>query len=49
MSVMVSKTVYSMMKRDIEKKRARAAKEVKQLKEMEASFKHMKVVKLTKR
>ncbi len=49
MSVMVSKTVYSMMKRDIEKKRLKVSKEQKQLKDMEASFKQMKVAKLSKR
>ncbi len=49
MSVIVSKTVYSMMKRDIEKKRAKVDKEQKQLKEMETTFKLMKVQKLSKR
>lgn len=49
MSVLVSKTIYSAMKRDIEKKRNKVAKETVELKGLEASFKQMKVVKLSKR
>lgn len=45
MSVLVSKTIYSAMKRDVVKKRAKVAKEIAQLKGMEATFKMMKVVK----
>lgn len=48
MSVLVSKGIYSAMKRDITKKRAKVAKEASQLKEMENSFKQMKVIKLAK-
>lgn len=48
MSVLVSKTIHSAMKRDIVKKRAKVDKETKQLKEMETSFKQMKVIKLSK-
>lgn len=47
--MLVSKTVYSFMKRDIEKKRAKVAKEVAQLKQMEDAFKKVKVAKLSKR
>ena len=49
MSVLVSKTIYSAMKRDIEKKRKKVAKENAELKGMEASFKQMKLMKLSKR
>ena len=45
MSVLVSKTIYSAMKRDIVKKRAKVAKEVAALKGMELTFKQMKVAK----
>ena len=45
MSVIVSKTIYSAMKKDVIKKRAKVAKEAAQLKGMEATFKMMKVVK----
>lgn len=48
MSVIVSKTIYSAVKRDLTKKRAIVAKHVAQLKNMEASFKQMKVIKLSK-
>lgn len=49
MSVLVSKTIYSAMRRDIEKKRKKVAKEVTQLKAMEESFKQFKVATLSKR
>lgn len=45
MSLLVSKSIYSAMKRDIVKKRAKVAKEVAQLKGMEATFKQMKIAK----
>ena len=45
MSVMVSKTVYGAVKRDLEKKRKKVAKETRELKDMEASFKQMKLIK----
>lgn len=48
MSVIVSKTIFSAMKRDLIKKRAIVAKHAAQLKDMEASFKQMKVIKLSK-
>lgn len=41
----VSKTLHSAMKRDLEKKRKRVAKEVAKLKELEATFKSMKIIK----
>ena len=43
MSVMVSKSVFSMMKRK------KVAKETNELKSLEAAFKQVKVVKLSKR
>lgn len=46
MSVMVSKTIHSAMKRDVEKKRKKVAKETSELKSMEASFSQMKVIKI---
>ena len=38
MSVIVSKTIYSAMKRDIEKKRKKVANEIAALKEMEKNL-----------
>lgn len=49
MSVLVSKTIYSAMKRDLAKKRAKVAKEAAELKGMEASFKQIKLMKLSSR
>lgn len=49
MSVMVSKTIYSAMKRDLDKKRKKVAKEQNELKAMEDSFKQMKVFVLSKK
>lgn len=49
MSFAVSTTIYSAMKRDIEKKRKKVAKEVSELKAMESSFKQFKSMKLSKR
>ena len=43
--MIVSKTIHSAMKRDVEKKRKKVDKETKQLKEMEATFKQMKIAK----
>jgi len=47
--ITVSKTVHSAMKRDLEKKRKRVAKEINELKQMEAAFKSVKPIKLGKR
>lgn len=49
MSIVVSKTIFSAMKRDIEKKRKKVANEVAALKEMEKTFSQMKVAKLSRR
>ncbi len=43
--MIVSKTIHSAMKRDVEKKRKKVAKELSQLKQMEATFKQMKIAK----
>lgn len=45
----VSKTVYSAIKKGVEKKRKKVAKEVAELKEMEDSLKQVRVLKLSKR
>jgi len=45
MSVLVSKTIYTAMKKSVDNKRKKVAKEVAQLKGMEATLKQMKVAK----
>ncbi len=45
MQISVPKMVYSQMKARVESKRKKVEKEVKQLKEMEATLKSMKVIK----
>lgn len=49
MSFAVSKSIHSAMKRDLEKKRKKVAKETFELKQLEATFKSVKIVKLSKR
>lgn len=41
----VSKTVYSAIKRDVEKQRKKATKETEKLKALEASLKQLKILK----
>lgn len=49
MSITVTKSVYSMMKRELEVKRKRVANENAELKALEATFKSVKVVSKRKR
>ena len=49
MKIGVSKSVFSRMKADVDNKRKKVANEIAQLKQMEASLKQVRVLKMSKR